>query len=72
MNEVTPIRALDARYYTDPAIFALERERIFFRCWNFVGHVTDVVCRPTVTEPSSGGTSLDDFQSHCTRKKKTC
>ena len=28
-----PVRALHPRYYRDPAIFAQERERIFFRTW---------------------------------------
>ncbi|MDH3473470.1 MAG: aromatic ring-hydroxylating dioxygenase subunit alpha [Rhodospirillales bacterium] len=37
-----PERALDARYYTDPEIFALERERIFFRTWQYAGHVSRV------------------------------
>ena len=29
---------LTSDYYTDPAIFAAERERIFFRTWQRVGH----------------------------------
>ncbi|MGH6720419.1 MAG: hypothetical protein ACREER_13990, partial [Alphaproteobacteria bacterium] len=29
---------LPSRYYTDPAIFALEKQRIFLRSWLFVGH----------------------------------
>ena len=29
---------LPARYYTDPAIFAAEKERIFLRSWLYVGH----------------------------------
>jgi len=35
-------RALDAQYYTDPEIFALELERIFARTWQLVGHVSQV------------------------------
>lgn len=31
-------RALAPRYYTDPAVYAREHERIFFRTWQFVGH----------------------------------
>ena len=31
-------RSLPAHYYTDPEILAREHERIFYRCWNFVGH----------------------------------
>ncbi len=30
--------SLTSNYYTDPAIFAAERERIFFRTWQRVGH----------------------------------
>ena len=30
--------SLTSDYYTDPAIFAAERERIFFRPWQRVGH----------------------------------
>lgn len=28
--------------YTDPAVFAAERERIFSRCWLFVGHESEL------------------------------
>ena len=34
--------SLPARFYTDPAVVALEREEIFFRSWIFVGHVSEV------------------------------
>ncbi len=30
--------ALDARYYTDPEVYRLEHDRVFFRTWQFVGH----------------------------------
>ena len=33
---------LPAEYFTDPKIFELERERIFYRNWQFVGHVSDI------------------------------
>ncbi len=33
---------LPARYYTDPEIFELEKERIFFRTWQYVGHKSQV------------------------------
>ena len=36
------IRALEAHYYTDPAIFAREAERIFFRTWQFAGHTSQL------------------------------
>ena len=31
---------LSAPYYTDPEIFALEKERIFYRTWQYVAHVS--------------------------------
>ena len=40
-ENVTPEKieiTLPPRYYTDPEIFAQERERIFFRSWLMVGH----------------------------------
>ena len=37
-----PVRALHPRYYTDPAIFQQERERIFFRTWQYVCHAQEV------------------------------
>ncbi len=33
---------LPASYYTDPEIFELEKERIFFRTWQYVGHKSQV------------------------------
>ncbi|HEU5438266.1 MAG TPA: aromatic ring-hydroxylating dioxygenase subunit alpha [Ktedonobacterales bacterium] len=36
---------LPARWYTDAAVFAAERERIFRRCWQYVG-LTEQVARP--------------------------
>ena len=38
----TPVLALESRYYTDPAIFAQEKERIFFRTWQFACHASQV------------------------------
>lgn len=34
------IRALPARFYTDPELFRLGMERIFFRAWQYVCHAT--------------------------------
>ena len=34
--------SLPSNYYTDPDILALECERIFYRSWNFVGHVCEL------------------------------
>lgn len=37
-----PVRSLEARYYTDPEIFRLERSGLFARTWQFAGHVSQV------------------------------
>jgi phenylpropionate dioxygenase-like ring-hydroxylating dioxygenase large terminal subunit len=36
---------LPAAYYTDPAIFEMEKEAVFFRSWQFVGHVSQARAR---------------------------
>lgn len=33
---------LPARYYLDPAIYGAEREKIFFKSWQYVGHKSQV------------------------------
>jgi len=33
-----PVRALDARYYTDPAYFEAEKRGLLARTWQFAGH----------------------------------
>jgi len=38
----TPIASLDARYYTDPGIFALECEGLLARTWQFACHSTEL------------------------------
>jgi phenylpropionate dioxygenase-like ring-hydroxylating dioxygenase large terminal subunit len=35
-------RALAARYYTDPAVFARQREQLFFKTWQFACHESRV------------------------------
>jgi len=40
----TPIQSLPAWLYTDPAFFALERERLFRHAWQIVCHVNDIPC----------------------------
>ena len=35
-----PTHALAARYYTDPAIFEMERATLFGRAWHFAGHAS--------------------------------
>ena len=38
MTAETPIRSLDARYYTDPVVFAAERDGLLARTWQFACH----------------------------------
>jgi len=35
-----PLTGLPAKYFTDPAVFARARERIFFRTWQFACHAS--------------------------------
>ncbi len=35
-----PVRSLDARYYTDPGVFAQEMSGVLTRTWQFAGHVS--------------------------------
>ncbi|WP_350335542.1 aromatic ring-hydroxylating oxygenase subunit alpha [Coralliovum pocilloporae] len=37
-----PIRSLDARYYTDPAIFEREKQTTLASTWQFAGHVSNL------------------------------
>ena len=39
-SSVDPVRSLDARYYTDPAVYAREREQLLARTWQFACHVS--------------------------------
>ena len=34
--------SLPSRYYIDPEILELEYERIFYRAWNFAGHISQL------------------------------
>ncbi len=36
-----PVRALEARYYTDPAVYAQEVQGLLARTWQFAGHESD-------------------------------
>ena len=35
-------RALEARYYIDPALFQREQQGLFARTWQFAGHVSEI------------------------------
>ena len=37
--------SLEARYYTDPAIFENEMAGLLMRTWQYAGHANDIVCR---------------------------
>lgn len=37
-----PVRSLEARYYTDPAIFRAEQDGLFLRSWQFAGHASQL------------------------------
>ena len=41
-DDPTLSNTLPAQFFTDPLIFESEREKIFFRSWLFVGHITDI------------------------------
>lgn len=42
LDRVGPVLALDPRYYTDAETYRQERERIFFRTWQYAGHVSQL------------------------------
>lgn len=43
MNVQTdPVRSLDARYYTDPVIFAAEKSGVLAQTWQFAGHASQL------------------------------
>ena len=42
IGELVHDGAVDGRVYTDPAIFAAEREKIFARCWSYLGHLSEI------------------------------
>src|SRR5215831_5920936 len=42
-SEIENAWTLPATLYTDPTVFAREREKIFYRTWQVVGHVSQVL-----------------------------
>ncbi len=40
--ELQPIRSLEARYYTDPAVYEAEKLGLLARTWQLAGHVSQV------------------------------
>mgnify|MGYP001347076021 CR=1 FL=1 len=74
-TDLTRAHALPAHAYTDPALYALERERIFGRTWQPVGNAADVrhpgdfftsnvAGEPIVVTRDAGGT-LRAFYNVC-------
>ena len=41
-NDSGPILSLDARYYTDPAIFEVESRGLLSASWQFAGHASQL------------------------------
>ncbi len=33
---------MPSRHYVDPAVYELDKERVFYRTWQFVGHVSSL------------------------------
>lgn len=42
MNVQTPLKSLEARYYTDPAVFQAEQSGLLARTWQFACHASQV------------------------------
>lgn len=42
MNAQTPVLSLDARYYTDPEIYRMEKTGLLARTWQFAGHASQL------------------------------
>jgi len=42
MTSASPLYSLDARYYTDPAIFEVESAGLLRSTWQFAGHISQV------------------------------
>jgi len=52
------VHSLDARYYTDPQIFAGEQAGLFARTWQFACHLSDLPSAGCYTSFEIGGESL--------------
>ena len=42
MTEQKPLRSLEARYYTDPNVFNLEKNGLLAKTWQFAGHESQI------------------------------
>ena len=37
-----PLQTIPSYYYTDPDYYRIDKEKILYRTWQFVGHVSDI------------------------------
>ena len=42
MNEIKPLRSLEGRFYTDPAIYERECQTTLAKTWQYAGHVSQL------------------------------
>jgi phenylpropionate dioxygenase-like ring-hydroxylating dioxygenase large terminal subunit len=42
-SEEKLLQSVPSRYYTDPALFQQDKEKIFYRTWQYMAHVSEVV-----------------------------
>ena len=74
--------SLPSRYYVDPEILELEYERIFYRAWNFAGHVSQLktsgdyitctVGRESIIVMVDDGGALHAFYNVCRHRGTGC
>ena len=60
----SPIRSLEARYYTDPGIFAQERSGLLSKTWQFAGHISQIPKAGDYFTFSIAGESLFCIRGH--------
>ena len=41
-DDAGPVRSLEARYYTDPAVYELEQDTVLAAMWQFAGHASQL------------------------------
>src|SRR5262249_38774819 len=42
LDDAALVQTIPASYYRDPEIFQEEREKVFFKTWQLVGHVSEL------------------------------
>jgi phenylpropionate dioxygenase-like ring-hydroxylating dioxygenase large terminal subunit len=81
VRAVSDLRLLPRHFYTDPAIYELEMQRVFARQWLFLGHVSQVpevgdyfveeVCGESIIVVRSATDSIQGFLNHCRHRGHT-